>query len=133
MNARLIAALCCIIAASLLLAFCAPAQADIITEFGIGYKLPSSSYLLMPQCKQAVVVNPPDDPRYPDAYSCGGSFPAFIGWPVAWESDFRGAWKVRVGWFHYSNWFDGGRSFETHMDVAAATATFNWSEWRRRK
>lgn len=112
--------------------FVQSAKADIVTEFGVGYKLPNSSALLLPWCNEASIIDPgwPENPRpYPQVYSCGGDQPAFIGWPVAWESDWKGPWRVRAGWFHYSNWFDGGRQRETHMDIAAVTATFNWTRW----
>jgi len=127
-----------ILLAALLIA--CTANADIVTEFGMGYKLEAStSQILWPACKQVIM---PQDTTLPrgagNTAGCGGDNPAFIGWPVAWEKEFeRGIWTTRVGWFHYSNWFDGGNYFrggdkwETHMDLVAVTATFNWSAWRR--
>jgi hypothetical protein len=115
------------------------AAADIVTEIGAGLKIErSTSYLLLPSCEYAVVLAPgwPENPRgTTHSYSCGGDNPAFIGWPIAWQSDFSDVWTIRAGWFHYSNWFDGGRDHETHMDAIAVTTTFNWSKWRegRRK
>ena len=120
------------------------AEHSVITEFGMGYKIEhSTSWLLLPQCKQAVVVNPewlPENPRGSNPYGCGGDNPAFIGWPIAyeWEGDDE-VWRFRVGYFHYSNWFDGGQylqggdQWETRMDLFAVTATFNWTEMRKKK
>ncbi len=124
------------------------AKADVITEFGVGYKTGGTSAILMPICKQVLLTgeqqNSPSSPNYGKGLaSCGGDNPAFIGWPIAWESDERGrfgAFTYRVGWFHYSNWFDGGEigqaigigdRHETSMDLIAGTVTFNWSAWRR--
>lgn len=114
----------------LALVFGRPAHADLITELGAGWKLPrSTSTLLLPECHLAVVIEtrPQTDSIWYRKASCGGDNPAFIGWPIAWEREFRGPWRMRCGWFHYSNWFDGGHDRETHMDVAACAATFNWS------
>lgn len=118
------------------------AHADIITEFGMGYKLGNTSYLLMPACQEALVIRPewPANPRgLTDTYSCGGDNPAFIGWPIAWEAD-RGVYRYRLGWFHYSNWFDGGELMfwngderETSMNALAGSITFNWTKWRAQR
>lgn len=124
-----------ILAAALLL-LPLPAFADIVSEFGVGWKLErSTSYLLLPVCEQATVVVPewPDNPRGSGLWSCGGDNPAFIGFPVAWQSNFSDIWTIKAGWFHYSNWFDGGSKHETHMDAIAMTTTFNWSAWKRRR
>jgi hypothetical protein len=124
-------------AALLCAALAAPAHADIVSEFGMGVKMPSTSYLLVPSCDQAIVIQPewPENPRgLSDPYSCGGDNPAFVGWPIAYEREFlNGALRFRGGWFHYSNWFDGGRSFETHADIAAASVTVNWSQIKRNR
>jgi hypothetical protein len=131
-----------ILAAAAALAM-APAQADIVTEFGMGYKLPSTSAVMMPICEQVLLqgrqLEDPSSPNWGKTHaSCGGNNPAFVGWPIAWESSWKGPWRVRAGYFHYSNWFDGGTNFtnlgdrhETHMDLAAVTATFNWTRWRK--
>lgn len=112
------------------------AFADIVTEFGAGYKLPrSTSVLLLPECHLATIIQTqPSTPRldFRNA-SCGGDNPAFIGWPVAWQSSFSDIWTVRTGWFHLSQWFDGGKDREIHMDAIAVTTTFNWSEWKRQR
>ena len=128
--------------AALSIAECAhSAEHSIITEFGMGYKMQDgTSYLLLPQCKQAIVVNPETNPRGNGAYGCGGDNPAFIGWPIAyeWEGDDE-VWSFRAGYFHYSNWFDGGNylqggdEWETRMDLLAVTATFNWTEMFKRR
>jgi hypothetical protein len=113
------------------------ARADIVSEFGMGVKLSNTSYLLTPTCHTASVIEPgwPANPRpYPQVFSCGGDNPTFIGWPIAWEREFlNGALRFRGGWFHYSNWFDGGRDRETHMDTAQANLTVNWSQWKRNR
>lgn len=124
------------------------AQADIVTEWGWGVKLPhSTSAILLPICQQVHLTgwqqNSPDSPNFGKGLSsCGGDNPAFIGWPIAWESDWfgkRDGFKLRGGWFHYSNWFDGGKylqggdSHETSMDMAAFTITFNWTNWARNR
>jgi hypothetical protein len=121
-------------AALLCVALAAPAHADIVSEFGVGVKMRNTSYLLLPACNQAVVVNPADNPRWDDPYSCGGDNPAFIGWTIAYEKEFRnGAIRWRTGHFHYSNWFDGGSRHETHADMAASTVTINWSQVKRNR
>lgn len=90
---------------------------------------------MLPVCEQAVVVVPswPDNPRADGLYSCGGDNPLFIGWPIAWQSNFSDVWTIRAGWFHFSHWFDGGRDHELHMDCICSTVTLNWSARRRRK
>lgn len=120
------------------------ARADVITEFGMGYKMGATSYLLTPDCERAQVVAPewPKNPRPPpQTFSCGGDNPAFIGWPIAWQHTFKDeVVTIRAGWFHYSNWFDGGANFtrlgdrhETHMDLAAVSITWNWSAMKRKR
>lgn len=133
-----------IVVCALIMGSCNGAKADVITEFGMGWRSPNTSLVLQPYCSQVAVPdylrNDPTGRHYGrlDA-SCGGDNPAFIGWPVAWESDWRGSFRYRVGWFHYSNWFDGGRYLpggdrhETHMDLLAGTITFNWSKWREQR
>lgn len=111
--------------------FLCPAKADVITEFGFAYKLDSSA-VLDPLCHTVLlvgdIVTNPSSPYYdrPDT-SCGGDNPAFIGWPIAWESQWRKAFKYRLGWFHFSHWGDGGSDRETHMDLFAMSITYNWS------
>jgi len=122
--------------AALTLIFCMlvtfQASADVITEFGMGVKIEgTTSVLLLPQCHLATIIETrPDTPRYDYLNaSCGGDNPMFVGWPVAYEREFSGGiWRLRAGWFHYSNWFDGKQDRETHMDCACVTATFNWSK-----
>jgi hypothetical protein len=121
-------------------------NADVVTEWGWGIKAPNTSVVMLPRCQSVALIGDittnPESPNFGRRFaSCGGNNPAFIGWPIAWESDDfgkHGAFKVRGGWFHYSNWFDGGNYFrhlgdrhETHMDLAAFTITFNWTHWNR--
>ena len=118
------------------------AKADIVTEFGMGYKIEATtSQVLWPDCSQ-VYFDPATSPvkRAPGWGSCGGDNPAFIGWPIAWEKALpNDVWRVRVGWFHFSHWFDGsdyikgGDRRETHADMLAVTATLNWSEMKRKR
>ena len=117
----------------LLLATCA--RADVVSEFGMGYKMPyTTSVVMLPQCHVVVPLGVDGSPVLGrKSASCGGDNPAFVGWPIAWEKDFDGPLSIRAGWFHYSNWFDGGRGRETHMDLAAVTLTVNWSEWLTRR
>ena len=145
----------------LLLPFLAgAARADVITEFGIGWKVPEnnvvplgSSALFHPDCSQvnfAVASNRAytreNSPHWGKrTASCGGDNPIFIGWPVAFESNWRGPWRWRVGWFHLSHWGDGnpdspiaqifgeGDEHELTLDCLCATATFNWTRWSRRR
>lgn len=123
---------------------------EFLTEVGMGVKLEkSTSFLLLPACHTALVTAPkwPDNPRgaggefladgshitTPNgAWSCGGDDPTFIGWPIAYEWDVGKHYSVRAGWFHYSNWFDGGHDRETHMDVIAMTVTIHWGSFGRR-
>ena len=74
-------------------------KADIITEFGAGYKLDNTSVVLLPECHTVRIEehtwpegkNPAHAPR-----SCGGDDPVFIGWPIAWEKELSGPWTVRA-------------------------------------
>lgn len=113
------------------------AHADVISDIGMGVKLErATSTLLLPNCHTAQVIETrPDTPSINYRLSsCGGDNPTFIGWPIAWEREYvNGALRFRGGWFHYSNWFDGGSGRETHMDVAAASVTINWSQWKRNR
>lgn len=122
------------IALLLVLAFGRPARADVITDIGVGYKLPTTSVVMLEDCHEVEIVE--TRPARPDLdyrrASCGGDNPAFIGWPIAWERDF-GVWTLRAGWFHLSHWFDGKSRRELHMDAAAVSVTINWSELRRRR
>jgi len=119
--------------------FALPAHADVITEFGMGYKIPETTSLLMQAQCHVVKTQPDESPSmvtvpyndrigWFDDISCGGDNPIFVGWPIAWEKDF-GVWRVRAGWFHFSHWFDGGNDRELHMDALTTTATFNWTKW----
>ena len=105
------------------------ASADWITEVGMGYKSPTSSFLFHPNCYKLTHT----DPRISGeraSTSCGGKNPVFVGWPIAWNKCFNGgAVCARVGWFHLSSWFD--RSGEIHMDCVCVSTTFNWSQMRR--
>lgn len=96
----------------------------LITEFGGGIKLNTTSFPMLPECKKVVVVDPANNPRHADPFSCGGDDPIFIGWPIAWEFD-NG---TKLGWFHYSHWFDGRG--ELHLDCVCASWT---KRWHRRK
>jgi hypothetical protein len=103
---------------------------EFVTEFGMGYKLSNTSIVLLPECETALISSP-TEPKYDyRRASCGGDFPAFIGWPIAYEWQVGEVYSVRVGWFHYSNWFDGGRDHESHMDLVAAVLTVHWGELR---
>ena len=119
------------------------AHADWISEFGLGVKLPTSSVVLLPECDMVALI--PGSQIYNErgarpTASCGGSNPIFVGWPIAYERDFGGPWRVRGGWFHISSIKDGhgrmadwldGDDRETHMDCLCMTATFNWSRRKR--
>lgn len=111
------------------------ARADVISEIGMGVKMErTTSVVMLPVCHTAQITE--TKPATPSldfrVSSCGGDNPAFIGWPIAWEREYaNGAVRFRGGWFHYSNWFDGGRDRETHMDLAAVALTFNWTQMRR--
>lgn len=110
-----------------------PARADIVTEFGAGYKLGSTSIVMRDYCHEVIIVETrPARSDVHRGHSCGGDNPAFIGWPIAWERDF-GVWTLRAGWFHLSHWGDGGRDRELHLDAATVSAKVNWSEVRRRR
>jgi hypothetical protein len=101
-----------------------------VTEFGMGYKTPNTSIVLLPECETALVRTPSEPSTDYLTRSCGGDFPAFIGWPIAYEWKVGDIYSVRAGWFHYSNWFDGGHDHETHMDLLAITLTVHWGELR---
>jgi hypothetical protein len=113
------------------------AQADIVTEFGAGVKLPAStSVLLLEDCHLAQVIETrPDRPDLDYRLaSCGGDDPMFMGWPIAYEwTSESDIWSVRGGWFHFSHWFDGGGHRETHLDCGCVSATFNWTAWRKHR
>lgn len=124
--------------------FLCPAKADIVTEFGIGYKLETSSALLNPLCTSVTIPNAnplrsnPSSPHWGrNSASCGGDNPIFIGYPIKWESDYRGPWAWSVGWLHFSSIADGGNVLdfggdrhEVHMDAVVISAKFNWSRRR---
>lgn len=107
-------------------------RGGLITEFGGGIKLPSSSYIAQPACKKVAVVSPewPANPRPPpQTFACGGDNPMFAGWPLAWE--FPNG--VTLGWWHQSQWFDGHQwdgSGELHVDCLCATWRVRWSRLR---
>lgn len=128
---------CLCIALLVVLAFSPKAHADVVSEFGGGYKMPATtSVVLLPECHSVVITETrPDTPEINyRTSSCGGDNPAFVGWPIAWEREYaNGALRFRGGWYHYSNWLDGGRDRETHMDCACATLTVNWSQVRRNR
>lgn len=129
--------------ALLILLLLSPAKADVITEFGMGYKVPTTtSVVMLPSCHivrlTGPIYNDPDSDHYGREYaSCGGDDPIFVGWPIAYQSDFKDEiWMVRAGWYHFSHWFDGGQDRELHMDAVAVTTTFNWTKFfekRKRK
>lgn len=119
------------------------ASADIVTEFGLGWKV-NQSVVLHPDCNY-VHIHDTNPVKFTALHlgrehaSCGGSNPIFIGWPIAFERE-RDPWRWRVGWFHLSSIADGHGRFsqwlgsdrrETHLDCICATATFNWTKWRR--
>lgn len=127
--------------ASLALVFSYPAHADWVTEFGIGYKLETSSAILNPLCTSVdiPISNPmrasSDSPHWGrNTASCGGDNPIFIGYPIKWESKYRGPWAWSAGWLHFSSFADGGNVLdfggdrhEVHMDALVISAKFNWS------
>ena len=109
---------------------CAPAFAEgrLITEIGGGVKVSQgSSYLMMPDCKKAVVTVGENNLRGPGGeYSCGGNNPVFVGWVLAWEFPSG----VKLGYFHQSQWFD--HEGEIKFNCLCASGTIDWSKhWRR--
>lgn len=113
--------------ASLLLLLALPAHADIISEFGMGVKVSTTSYVMRPECHTVYSYPPGDRPEAGFLRSCGGDNPTFVGWPLAYEwTSPSGRYRLRGGWFHYSNWFDGGRRRETHMDCLCGSLTIRW-------
>jgi hypothetical protein len=134
----------CAVAALVALAvvgFARTARADLFTEIGGGYVVPSySSPLEVPTCWTAVPMRnigtasaPVAAPAHGDPgelYACGGHNPVFIGWPIGWEFP-NGA---RVGVFHTSHWFDGPPfkgDGESSMTCLCATWTHHWRGLRR--
>ena len=111
---------------------CAPAQAQrLITELGGGLKVSQgSSYLMMPDCKKAMVVDPlwPENPHPPpQVFSCGGDNPVFVGWVLAWEFPSG----IKLGYFHQSQWLD--REGEMKFNCLCASGTIDWTRrWRNR-
>ena len=111
------------------LLLCAPAFAQrLITELGGGIKLPQgSSYLMMPDCKKAIVSQGENILRGPTGeYSCGGNNPVFVGWVLAWEFPSG----VKLGYFHQSQWFD--RKGEIKFNCLCASGTIDWTRRFRR-
>lgn len=102
------------------------ANAEFVTVLGVGLKANNfSSAILDPECDQ--VFMPARGNR--GWSSCGGNNPIFVGWPIAYDF---GNW--RVGWFHFSSFFDGGNSIgsvgdehEVHMNCFCATYTVRWT------
>lgn len=103
---------------------------EFITELGGGFmERQKSSYILTQDCKSVVVINPTTSPReihFP--YSCGGDDPLFIGWPIAYE--FNNG-NTRIGWFHYSHWFDNRG--ETQFNCLCASHKITWKNFKRNK
>ena len=110
------------------------ANADWISEFGMGYKNPRTTSVVMREECHTVTLSElrPADPELDfRRASCGGDNPAFIGWPIAYEREFAdGLYTLRAGWFHYSHWFDGGKGRELHFDAAVVSVRINWSKRR---
>lgn len=122
-----------LIVLALFLFFARDAKADVITEIGGGWKLNgTTSLVLQPNCHSAVIyeTRPVDPGRNDGLTSCGGDNPLFVGWPIAYQTPDA---RFRIGWFHMSHWFDGGRDRETHLDCLCASWTFNWTERGRRR
>ena len=92
-----------------------------ITELGGGVLSPNSSYLTLPDCKKAVVTIPMQE-NY-STYSCGGDYPIFFGWPIAWE--FKNG-NTKIGWAHFSHWFDGNG--ELHFNCLCVSHRFEWGK-----
>lgn len=128
------------IRSTILLALLAlPAHADLVTEFGLGWKF-RESVVLDPACDWVAVpaTNPValSGPHLGRATaSCGGDNPVALIWPIAWEGAYGRRWRYRVGWFHLSHLGDGrgrvaellgGDGRETRLDCLCATATFRW-------
>lgn len=122
-----------IVVGILLLVACS-ARADIISEIGGGYKLPSSE-VFSPGCRWVFIVDADRSVMFDElgrqkTVQCGGSNPVFVGWPVAWESP-NG--NTRVGWFHMSHWFSGppfNHDNELTLNCLCATHKFHWSKRR---
>lgn len=115
--------------AALLLLFCLPVRAELVTEFGGGWKF-SSSDVLDPRCRQVLVTEARDgweiDPGYGSrSLPCGGRNPLSIIWPLAWDFP-----HGRIGWLHISDYPDGP-PFNSRNEVAlnclCATWKHSWS------
>lgn len=110
-----------------------PAHADMIAEFGGGFKGPSSSEVYAPGCRRVFIVDATPAVKFDPqgrqrTVNCGGSEPVFIGWPVAWESP-NG--NTRVGWFHMSHWLSGppfNHDTELSFNCLCATHKFHWGK-----
>ena len=100
---------------------------EFVTVIGGGVKVNNfSSAILDPECTQ--VFMPSRGNR--GWSSCGGSNPIFIGWPIAYDFNDR---RSRIGWFHFSSYFDGGELLlgggdrhETHFNCLCFTHTIRW-------
>lgn len=118
------------------------AHADLVTEIGGGYKFGESG-VLRPECALVTVLEARGGfERDPNTgairtMDCGGDNPVFVGWPLAW--DFKNG-NTRFGWFHMSNWLDGGElsrwthtgdNHETSFNCLCASHTFHWSRRAR--
>lgn len=111
---------------------------DFVTTLGMAYKdFESTSLVAHSDCHKVkpvgeIVQNPASQFYGRSDTSCGGDNPAFVGYPIAIEREFRdGAFELRIGWFHQSQWFDAGA--ELHIDMVSVEATFNWSQMRRNR
>lgn len=102
-----------------------PALAGWVTELGGGYLVPSyTSYILLPECKHVLVLDPPDNPRtQTDTYSCGGHGPVALGWPIAYDFELKDG-RFRIGLFHMSHWFDNNG--ESQLNCICTTYTHKW-------
>lgn len=131
-------ALLCIVILYLVAWLVTPAHAEMVTEIGGGIAF-RQSLVLRPDCQQALIVQGRagfefDANGSQKTASCGGDNPIFVGWPIAW--DFKNG-NTRIGWFHFSHWFDGGElshvtsrgdEHETSLNCLCVTHTFHWSK-----
>lgn len=107
------------------------AKADIISEFGGGYKT-QMSQVMNDQCHYVQIVEADNGFKFDlqgrvKTTPCGGSQPIFVGWPIAWENEIG---NVRVGWFHMSHYRTGppfNHDPEISFNCICATYKIDWT------
>lgn len=121
---------------------------EVVSEIAMGWKTNAGTDAVFdPECIRIGVLTPRDfrgGGPLPHVYrdDCGGHPLVYAGYPIAFVKD-MGTYQWKIGWFHFSSWFDGGNAlynFEDDPENAKVELSFNcvcgsfqwnWSKMRR--